>query len=452
MGLMDAIATLGLAGQGYNATDKQISERDLLELKRQREEEVNRIAIEQARRKEALDAGMRNAVTEVANRPAAMGLDIATMAPNDPYQEHALVTKGEAVPESPNVAGQVQAAQQYLSRQGELEASEKMRKVMKSLEDEGYKSIVVGIASGEDPKEIQKKFNNIGKERILGGVVDPGTGEYVFKMEGGEERRYNPTKVRGLATQMGFMEKPALHNAPAGSTVLQDGKPIYTAPNRPLKEEDPDLTAAKTAYYKAGTDLRGARGDLLDRTDPNLRGRGGAGAAGRPTPGAPGTTAFNNEVSKAAGDHATGEDLNGKKKVDYDRKNAIRSLAQKLAKEDPEAYSSASAAVDAAVEQLDGAKRKAETRARAELTDNPGANGTESVNAYVDRRTKELTKFYLKPEDKKKADEPAPEPKKTNKVMVPNGVATPKTVEELRALPAGTLYFNPADGKTYRKK
>lgn len=433
MGVWDGIAALGLAGRGYEATDKVIRDRDWQEEERARQKKLNDMALAEAVRKDELARGLRERLAQVPSRPAAMGLDVTTPAENDPYGEGYVRTdKGFEAPAQADVRGKMAAAQDYLAQKGEMEQAEKYRKALKALESEGYQSIVVGVAGGKTPKEIAEQFNAVGEKRIVGGSTDGRN--YRFKFEDGTETTYNRDQMRDLATAHGFLKKPETKIVPAGSVETVDGKPVFTNTN--VKPEDPEVKAARLDLIGAQTEAARARAE-----------RDSAKAAEGPKPPKPRNwTSFDNEVSRAAGDLATSTDVTGKKAIDYDRKGQIRSLAQKLAREDPEAYDSPAAAVDAAVERLDAVRGDAVRRATREVDENPDAPAAyrETREKYIARRSAEIAKRELRNMGKAKEPERAPATSATPK---PKAATTSYMTTDGKELPENTRVRDKNTGK-----
>lgn len=429
MGFLDGIAALGLAGRGFDETDRRIRDRDWQQEERERQRRLNEMALAEAVRRDELARGLRETMANVPRRAAARGLDITTPVENDPYGEGYVRTeRGFDQPEGGvDLQATTRAAADYLAGKGEIEASEKYRKALKQMEDEGFKDVIVGVAAGKNPAEIAKEFNALGEKRIVGGTTDGKT--YRFKYEDGTEATYQRDQMRELAQQFGFLKKPDLHNVPAGSTVLRDGKPVYTAP---AKETPRNIDPLSPEGIEAAT----RRAEAVERARANAR--------PEKPPKPRNWTSFDNGINAAASDIATSTDpVTGKKAVDYETKGQIRALAQQLARSDPEAYESPAAAVDAAREQLDALRADIAARVQREISENPGAPKAygQTPEDYTRRRVSELTKRALhelrggKPAAKEPAKPAAEKPK-------PAGYRT----SDGKVLPEGTRVRNKKTG------
>lgn len=238
MGFWDGVASLGLAGRGYEEMDRTLAENAA----RERQAKLQERAVEEAIRKDDLARSARDAMARIGNRPQAMGLDVTTITPpdeSDRWGETKIeTTPGFGAPESVDLAGKNRALAEAMAAGGDLEAAEKARKRLKELEAEGYQTMIVGMADGKDPKEIAAEFNSIGQKRIVGGVTDGKT--YRFKYEDGTEGVYDRDRVRTAAEARGFLKKPPTTTVPQGSTVVDStGKPLYTNPKPASTRIDP---------------------------------------------------------------------------------------------------------------------------------------------------------------------------------------------------------------------
>lgn len=355
MGFLDGIAALGLAGRGYENTDRAIRDRDWQQAERDRQKKINDMVLKDALRKDELAQGLRDVMAGVPQRAAARGLDVTTPAENDPYGEGYVHTdKGFEAPGGTNLRATAKAAADYLAGKGEIDAAEKYRKTMKALEDEGFKDVIVGIAAGRTPKEIADEFNAIGEKRIVGGSTDGRV--YRFKYEDGTEATYDRGQVRELAQAYGFLKKPDLHNVPEGATVLKDGRPVYTAPKATKTERIDPLSPEGIAAAEDREEAR-ARG----------RARGTPDKATKPR-GAGNWNQFDSQVRTLAREHLTSADPDsGRKSVDHRNVARLTSMASAIAREDPDAYQSPGEAVTAAIEKLDALRVvEDEARTRAE--------------------------------------------------------------------------------------
>jgi hypothetical protein len=287
-GLWGGIANLGLAGRGFEAEDAVIAENK----RRESAQKLTDIAVKEAMRREGLEQGLRDAVSKVPMRAAASGLPMTTVTPPDESdrwgETQIATTPGMDLPASVDARGKAEAGARYLADQGELERAEKYRQAAKAMEDEGYKTVVVGVAAGKDPKAIAEEFNQVGKHRIVNAAANGGT--YRFQLDDGTEMPVTQAGARNLATAMGYLKKPETKIVPQGATETVDGVPVYHNDPKPDHEKidplSPKGIAARKDFEEYKASMLGGEGrgkwHRSARQDP----RGAAVDVGlRPEPG-----------------------------------------------------------------------------------------------------------------------------------------------------------------------
>lgn len=219
MGFWDGIAALGLAGRGYENTDRAIRDRDWQKAERERQKKLNDIALKDALRRDELATGLRDAMTSVPTRETAKGVDIVTHE-GEPYDEERRVAEGIDAPADSNLPGKAKAAMDYLADKGDIEGAERYRKTLKALEAEGYRDMVTSMAAGRPIKEWAPKFNQVGEERIVGGDFDGQ--RYRVKYESGREAVYDRNQMRDAAEMHGFFKREKPNVVPQGSELRDD--------------------------------------------------------------------------------------------------------------------------------------------------------------------------------------------------------------------------------------
>jgi hypothetical protein len=261
-GLWGGIANLGLAGRGFEAEDAVIAENK----RRESAQKLTDIAVKEAMRREGLEQGLRDAVSKVPMRAAASGLPMTTVTPPDESdrwgETQIATTPGMDLPASVDARGKAEAGARYLADQGELERAEKYRQAAKAMEDEGYKTVVVGVAAGKDPKAIAEEFNQVGKHRIVNAAANGGT--YRFQLDDGTEMPVTQAGARNLATAMGYLKKPETKIVPQGATETVDGVPVYHNDPKPDHEKidplSPKGIAARKDFEEYKASMLGGKG------------------------------------------------------------------------------------------------------------------------------------------------------------------------------------------------
>jgi hypothetical protein len=258
MSIWDGIAAVGQAGRGFDAA----SERDYALRRDEAQRKLTDLAVANAIRKDQDAAQLRAVQAQISPRAAAQGLGFDKTVQSEIEPDSGVGLQRETAPGSDfgasadsNRMARVRAAADLLENRGDFEGADRYHKALKAMEDEGYKAVVVGIASGKSPQEIAAQFNEIGSKRIVGGMTDGKT--YKFKYEDGTEGTYERAQMRRVATDHGFLRKPETKIVPAGATETIDGEPVYRSPEKamPPQKIDPyspaGIEAQKTlADYK----------------------------------------------------------------------------------------------------------------------------------------------------------------------------------------------------------
>ncbi len=256
MSFLGGIAALGLAGQGYNETDAALQRK-----------KINDMAVEEALRRDKLAKGLRAAMMGIKPVMATPGQDMkATADENDPWDpgfETPVPGTGVSSSGGPDIRGKAKAAEDYLAGQGDLEGAMKYRAALKAMDDEGYKSVVAGVAAGRDPSEIAQEFNKTGAKRIVGATRQGSS--YRFRYDDGTESEYQQSQMQDLAGKLGYMKKPEQKIIPQGSILTQDGVPIVTNP-RPAPRDPYGPEARAFEQFKAG--LKASAAGAKSASDP----------------------------------------------------------------------------------------------------------------------------------------------------------------------------------------
>src|SRR2546421_9892136 len=180
------IADFGLGLQGYRDAQNQQSDRDYLEAQRARSTEIQGMELARLRRDDALAARMRGLATSYApgganELPKVPGksVDVAQVQSDEGQQDEAappippVQRQAAALPAQTNRRGMYGAFADALDSAGKPTEAAKMRQALSSIENEGYAEIVKGVASGDDPKAIQERFNRVGNRRIADATMGP---------------------------------------------------------------------------------------------------------------------------------------------------------------------------------------------------------------------------------------------------------------------------------------
>jgi hypothetical protein len=433
MSFMDAIASLGLMGTGYNETDRRISERDRAALS----QKVNQRAYDEALRLDDIASGARGAMAKIPKRAAALGLDVDTVVPPDESdrwgENQTVTTKGIDSAEGTDVRGKLKAAADYLAEKGEIEQSEKYQKQLKALEAEGYNTMILGMAEGKDPKAIAGEFNRVGEKRIVNGRLD-GT-VYRFAYEDGTEAQYDRESVRAAAIQKGLLKKAETRIVPAGSTITtDDGKPLYTAPEKTQapRNIDPLSPEGIEAGRKRAVAIAGTR----PTTDPSVRRPGNL-------------NQFDSQVKALATQHLTEvSEETGKPTMDRQSLVKLTALASSIGRKDPTL--SPAEALQSALVEFEGERADiaaANDQAVKEAGTLTFADERQKA-AWVKSRTERMVKMRRSGE----AKAPTKEPGDGQAAPKAGSPATPQSEEDFKALPSGTRFVNPKDGRIYVKK
>jgi hypothetical protein len=352
--------------------------------------------------------------------------------PLDPYEvdQGAIGRAGKAAkPAQDNTEGMYEALRSIAAKHGQQKDYEAMEKRLKAYKEEGVLDFIAKARQGAPDDELVETFNKSGKLKIKG-IKRVDDDDFEAVLEDGRTTSLNVTRMtESLLTpkdQLALKDKESERERKAREA---EQKVIVARERLALDERN---AASRRALQEAQAELAQYRA-------------GGGGAK----PAKPRSwTSFDNEIGKAAADLSTSTDPGGKKVVDHARKAAIKSMAQALARANPEDYDSPGAAVDAAVERLDEVRNQAAARAQREVQQNPGAPAAfrESAAQYVQRRTDELTKGTLRQAAKAKPAETSAAP-----AAASGDVAQPKSQADFNKLPKGARYVNPADGRVYVK-
>lgn len=434
MSFLGAIANLGLMGTGYEKADAQIAARERRDL----EAQLTKRAVEEAIRKDDLGKGLRSAVAGVKSRAAMHGLEVPEHQGEAYDEEYRPASKeGFDIAADSNLAGKTRAAADYAAEQGELEQAEKFRAKLEKMEAEGYKSMMVDMAVGKNPQEIAAQFNRIGEKRIVDGSTDGKV--YKFKYEDGTEQTYDRGEVAARAEQMGFLKKPQTKIVPQGSDVVgEDGKVLHTNPRpAPVRNIDPlspeGIEAAKKRAAAIAA-VRPTRGG-----DPTARRPGNA-------------NQFHSQLKSLATSYlTTNDEETGKPTVDRQGVVRLTAAASQIASANPnlspaEALEQAAAAFDeersAQATALEEAEEVSKTLAfESEKKRKDWVKATASAKAKMRTGASRTKAPAAEPGD----GQAAPRAAKA-------GVAEPATEEDFKALPPGTRFVNPKDGRIYVKK
>lgn len=248
MGLFQGIANLGIAGSGYEQADKGIRDRDWQERQRAAEGKMTDLAVAEALRKDELAKAVRNAVQAVGPRAAARGLYGAkstSVGEGDPGENNpglaiTQTEQGADLPQSPDLAGKLNAEAQARAAGGDTAGAMNAMAAVKQLHAEGYNRILDGVVKGRDVKSIADDFNQVGQKRIVGGNTDGD--RYTFKYEDGTESAISKADAHRLGTQLGIFKRDPLQIIPQGGTAIDSSgnvmargqdKPRNTDPNSP---------------------------------------------------------------------------------------------------------------------------------------------------------------------------------------------------------------------------
>lgn len=235
------IANFGLGYRGATDVLNASSDRDYLERQRKRTEEVNNMALEEARRQDELGKTVRGIARKYGlggegQLPAIPGTsaEVApTIAVDDEGNPMPTVTKTTpAVPAQANSQGMREAMAQAYEGQGKLTEADAIRKAMKAVETEGYSEILRGVAAGDDPNAIAQRFNRKGNRRIVNGEKQGDA--YVFTYEDGKTQQMDKAGATDLGTKLGLFKRD-MTILPQGSTAI-DASGAVVARGQPKAE------------------------------------------------------------------------------------------------------------------------------------------------------------------------------------------------------------------------
>lgn len=239
MGFWSGIANAGLAYQGATDVLNASQDRDYLERKRKRDDEVANMALEEARRQDELGKQVRALAKKY-------GLGGESQLPTLPGQEVPVAgqlpvdDEGNAMPkatiQTPGVAAQAnqagmrEAMAQAYEGAGKLSEADQLRKAAAAIKAEGYGEIVKGVASGEDPTAIAQRFNQKGDRRIVNGQKNGDS--YVFTYEDGKTQTLDKATANDLGMKLGMLKKDTTI-LPEGASLVENGSGTVIARGQP---------------------------------------------------------------------------------------------------------------------------------------------------------------------------------------------------------------------------
>lgn len=400
-----SLADFGLMGAGYNevmdadrARRYSAEDRTFQLAERERKQREAIAAEQDAERRRAYEAELRAEMPKFLATgeeaiPARAAVPAQQLDPTEVDQGAIARAAVPAAPAQPNEEAMYRRFQEIAAKHGRLDHHEAMKERLKKYQDEGVLDFIKKARQGAGETELVETFNKNGKVK-LAGLRKVDDDDYVGVTSDGKDVSLNTSRM--IESLLGPKDLIAHTDRTEKTAAALEAKRIG------LEQQD-RANAARAGERTANIGLREAQAELA---------RARAGAADRGKPDKPRNwTSFDNEIGKAATDLSTSNDA-GKKVVDHARKASIKSMAQALARANPEDYASPGAAVDAAVERLDEVRAQAAARATREVQQNPGAPGAfkESPDQFVRRRTDEIAKNELRTATPAKAKAAAASP------------------------------------------
>jgi hypothetical protein len=210
---------------------------------RSRRAKLDEMTLKEAQRKDELAKLARDAVAQVPTRAAMKGLTPVPEHQGEAYdEEYRPAQVGVDSPEGPDFAAKARAEMEARLKAGDLEGAEKTRKLLGSLETEGYNKIITGVADGRSVQEIAREFNAIGSKRIVGGSSDGKV--YRLKYEDGTEAEYSRDDMTSLAAAHKLRAKPEEKIVAPGYALARDGKEVYRNTGTPASVQAASVRAS----------------------------------------------------------------------------------------------------------------------------------------------------------------------------------------------------------------
>lgn len=433
-----SLANFGLAAGGARdvlnervSRERADQDREYQLAKRKREEDDALIKQEEAKRDRAYAEELRATLPKYLSgganaSPAQPAVPGEVLDPFAVDGGEVARTAQPAKPAGDNTEGLYKALQDVAAKHGRLDHYEAMKKRIKTAADEGVIDFIAKARQGLPETELLASFNQNGKVKLKG-LRRAGEDEFAAVTEDGQPIRLNLTSL----TESLLAPKDLLIHRDKGEKTA-----AVLEARRLTAEQQDRANAARSGEREARILLATTQADLA------------AARADRVRNPVENWTAFDNEIRKAASDLSTTSTEDGKKAVDYKRKAALVSMAQEMARRNPEAYSSPTAAVDAAMEKLDeirGVQDKAADQAEQESAglnfDTPAKR-----QAWIKSRAERLTKTRLGQGEARSAPAKAAAPAPAKAATIPQI----NTDEDFNALPSGTVFLDP-QGNRRRK-
>lgn len=446
---MSFFSDVGLVGSGVQdvltraeAARNAEADRAWLTQERARKSESEQAALDDARRQRAFADEVRSIIPQylaggdnaIQAQPATPGVQL------DPRQQEGGDLSTPAQPAQPaqdNISGLYQAIQEAALRNGRLSDYEAMKKRLDAYKSEGVLDFIAKARQGAPESTLLDTFNQSGKVK-LAALQKVDDGQYVGQTTDGQKVDLNLDRM--TESLLGPKDYLAHSDRTDRTAATLDARKMAI-----------DASEARNQGLDA---LRNANTALAEARLAKLTSGDGAGSRTQGN-----WNVFDSQVRAHARDYVTELDPDTGKYV-TDRKAALKlaSMASALARKDPTL--SAAEAVEAASQKLDsmrsvqqGAQSQAETEAATLSFSTPAKQ-----KAWVDGRAAALTRMRESAPAGAaapvQAAPPAPQPAPAAPdapAATPSDVAKPATQADYNALPKGSRYVNPKDGKVYVK-
>lgn len=449
-----SLSDIGLMGSGYNEVmdadlrRRQGAEDRTYQIEERARKQREAIAAEQdAERRRAYESELRAELPRYLSGDQAIPARTAVQA--QPADDGRLYENGSvpraaqpAAPAQPNEEGMYRRFQEIAAQHGRLDHYEAMKDRLKKFQDEGVIDFIKKARQGASDEDLVQTFNKNGKVK-LAGLRKVNDDDYQGVTQDGKEVSLNLHRMTesllGAKDLIAHVDKAAdrerkAKEAEEKAKIAQQrasDQGTLTAANIGLREAQAALVTAR------------AEGRTGGGADPSQRRAGN-------------WNAFDKQVKDLATTHLTSPDPDTGKPT-LDRKNlvALTSMASAIARRNPElspaeSLEQASNKIAEIQAIQEGSTQQAETESRKLPFD-----GERQRASWVKSRSTNLAKMRSSTTEAQRPDAPvaadgapapaAPAPKASGEL------ARPATDADYKALPKGTRYVNPSDGRIYVK-